>query len=63
MFTQAFATLAAAVAQGQGIADLHRIIFPHPLNDRPEQAIRDATTERVAAVAAALTAEHGEGRS
>lgn len=29
---------------------LRRVIFPHPLNDRPEEDIRAALTERLDAI-------------
>jgi hypothetical protein len=54
LFTQAFALLATAVAKGQGIPDLPRIIFPHPLNDAPEPDIRAYVQERAAQIVAAL---------
>lgn len=47
LFTQAFAGLAEVVSAGRGMPDLHRVVFPHPLNDAPEEDIRTAVRERV----------------
>lgn len=55
LFTRAFEGLATAVATGQSMPGLHRMIFPHPLNDRPEPEIRAALTERLGAIVGGLT--------
>lgn len=54
LFTRAFAGLADAVTRGQQADGLPLVIFPHPLNDRPEEQIRAAVGERIAAIAGAL---------
>lgn len=53
--TEAFAALATAVATGAGAAELPRVVFPHPLNDRPEQEIRAAVRARINAIVEGLT--------
>jgi hypothetical protein len=53
--TEAFDALATAVATGAGAAGLPRVIFPHPLNDRPETQIRAAVRARVHAIVEGLT--------
>lgn len=53
--TEAFEALATAVATGAGAADLPRVVFPHPLNDRPEPEIRAAVRARVQAIVEGLT--------
>ncbi|TDV56348.1 hypothetical protein CLV71_102415 [Actinophytocola oryzae] len=55
LFTQAFAALATAVATGAGTAELPRVVFPHPLNDRPEPEIRAAVRARLREIVEGLT--------
>lgn len=55
LFTEAFAGLAAAVATGTGSAELPRVVFPHPLNDRPEPEIRAAVRARIQSIVEGLT--------
>lgn len=55
LFTEAFAGLATAVATGAGSAGLPRVVFPHPLNDRPEPEIRAAVRVRVQLIVEGLT--------
>ncbi|MDQ3735466.1 MAG: hypothetical protein M3400_15985 [Actinomycetota bacterium] len=54
LFTQAFEGLATAVATGQNMPALRRVIFPHPLNDRPEEDIRAALSDRLDGVVQGL---------
>ena len=61
LFTQAFGTLAAVVSAGQGAGEMRRVIFPHPLNNQPEEVIRAATRERFDQIAAALVAPSEAG--
>jgi hypothetical protein len=55
LFTQAFAGLATAVAHGAQAAGLHRVVLPHPLNNRPEPDIRQALGERLPEIVRLLT--------
>lgn len=55
--TEVFADLAAFVSAGKGVSDLAVIVFPHPLNDQPEETIRAAVAERLSVIVSALTGE------
>lgn len=55
LFTEVFAGLAVAVATGAGAVELPRVVFPHPLNDRPEPDIRAELRARMAAIVEGLT--------
>lgn len=57
LFTEAFEGLARAVAMGHSFPDLHRVILPHPLNDRSEEFIHAAIDERIGAITGGLTGQ------
>jgi hypothetical protein len=38
-----------------GLPDLAMVITPHPLNNQPEQMVRDVARERVGTIVTALT--------
>jgi hypothetical protein len=42
LVTRVFAGLSAMAAASDGLPDLHRVVFPHPLNHLPEEEIRTA---------------------
>lgn len=54
LFTEAFEGLARAVATGHSLPDLHRVILPHPLNDRSNEFIHAAIDERIDAITGSL---------
>ena len=55
LFTQAFAGLSVAVANGQQAGGLRRVVLPHPLNNRPDDEIRAVVREHLDEIVAGLT--------
>jgi hypothetical protein len=55
--TSVYADLLAGSARDEGMPDVRRVILPHPLEGRPEIAIRAVADAAVGAVVAALTSD------
>lgn len=47
--------MATTVATAVGLADLPMVITPHPLNNQPEETVRDVAREQVETIVTALT--------
>jgi hypothetical protein len=54
LITRVFSGLSKMTASSESLPDLHRVIFPHPLNHLPEDEIQRITCELQSEVFGAL---------